>query len=361
MHALRVDALDDVVQLRHPALREVAVLQAHPHPLLHRLTHERLRFRALALPEGHLVKLPNHLGLVRKLQKIRHRVRAGREHEDQRRRNRALGVTRREVKRRRLDEPFAELERDKVLHAEHEAIRADASNHEQLLERVELLVEVGVELVSVRVRGLEVRAVVVHVVGERRREALKGGKAREVDELDPHLLRDPVRRGVRLRDVRVRGTGEQEAPLQGVDETLLLHDRDREKQRKHELVRLEERQTHVVVQRIREVLVQDLDPLLDVLVLLRFFDAADKQRDEPREGVLVHRVHEREVGDAKEQNRRARRHRAVLLSRRVDVLLRALRLRHLLRDFVRRHLRLRQRVDENLVVEDVPGGVGQEV
>ena len=35
---------------------------------------------------------------------------------------------------------------------------------------------------------------------------------------------------------------------------------------------------------------------------------------------LVHRVHAREVGDAEKQNRSARRDRAILLARRVDVL-----------------------------------------
>ena len=138
---------------------------------------------------------------------------------------------------------------------------------------------------------------------------------------------------------------------------------------------LKQRPAYVVVQRVGEVLVENLDASLDVvrrelgarllvLHLLRFirlFDAADEERDEPRQAVLVHRIDDGEVADAEKEHGRPRRDRPVLLSGLVDVPLRDLGLGDLLRDVVGGDLGLREGIYELLVVENVPGAVAQHV
>ena len=361
VHAIRIDVFHDLIELGHPRLREMAVLQADPHALVHGELDQALCLGALALSQRHLIEPLQHLHLRRELEQIRHRIRAAGQHEDERSVDAALGVARLKVERRRLDEPPAQLCRHEILHREHESIRADASSDEKFLERVQLAVERRVQRVTMCVRGLKVRPVMFDVLRERLFETLVRGQARHVDDLDPHLLGDPLGRGVGLRDVRVRRPREEETPLPRVDVAALLRDGDGEEQREHQLVRLEERAADVVVERVGEILVENLDAPVDVVVLLRFLRASDEERDEPRERVLVHGIHEGEIRDAEEEHGRARRHGAIFLSRLVDILLRRLRLRNLERNLVGRHLRLRQGVDEHLVVQYVARGVTEEV
>ena len=208
VHGLGVDRLADDVELGHPRLRQVAVLQTHPHALLHGPLDHRLRLGPLALAQRHLVEPLQHLLLLAQFEEVRHRIRTRGQHEDERRVHPGLCVARLQVEGRRLDEPAAQLGGHKVGDAEHEPIGSDAPDHQQLLELVQLSVEGVVQRETVRLAALKVFSVVVHARGEGVGESGKGGQVGRVDHLDPDLLGDPLGGGVLRGDVGVGGTGE---------------------------------------------------------------------------------------------------------------------------------------------------------
>ena len=87
----------------------------------------------------------------------------------------------------------------------------------------------------------------------------------------------------------------------------------------------------------------------------------DVQVHKPRHRVLVHVVDGAHVRDAEEEQRRVEGHGAVLLACGVDHDLGLGRLLGLDLDLVRRHLGLGERVDEAFVVEDVAGGLREQL
>ena len=119
------------------------------------------------------------------------------------------------------------------------------------------------------------------------------------------------------------------------------------------LVLLEERATHVAVERVGEVVLEVLEARVEVVALLRVVDAHDEERDEPGERVLVHGVDVGQVGDREKEDGRVDGDRFVAHARRVDLLLRLLRNRLLLLDLVCQHLRAGQHFDGRLVLQDV--------
>lgn len=68
------------------------------------------------------------------------------------------------------------------------------------------------------------------------------------------------------------------------------------------LVLLKERSTDVAVQRVREVMVQAVETLLQIVRALGVLNRHTKQVDEPHERVLVHGLDVGQVRDGEEQD-----------------------------------------------------------
>mmetsp|Transcript_36239 Transcript_36239/g.69498 ORF Transcript_36239/g.69498 Transcript_36239/m.69498 type:complete len:386 (-) Transcript_36239:739-1896(-) len=167
-----VDAFAYSLERRHPAYRQVAVLQHHPAAHLHRVLDVLLGLGTLALPQRDAADARRHLLLLRKLQERRGGVRPGRQHEDEGRGWGGVRVARPQVEERRLHKLDPQLLRHKVLHRRHQLVRADAAHHAQLLERVEL-VEGSRQRLLVRLQRVVQRPPRARVLEERTREALE--------------------------------------------------------------------------------------------------------------------------------------------------------------------------------------------
>ena len=143
---------------------------------------------------------------------------------------------------------------------------------------------------------------------------------------------------------------EEEAPL--ADDLVAHLDLDREQEREHQLVHLEDRAADVGVEEVRDELAQVDDAHLDVLEA-GALGCRRRRAAEPVQRVLVHRVDVGEVGDAEEEDRAAVGDGHVLGARGVDLLLGDLRLGDCRHDLLGGRLRDRERLDELRVVEDV--------
>mmetsp|Transcript_19025 Transcript_19025/g.48612 ORF Transcript_19025/g.48612 Transcript_19025/m.48612 type:complete len:213 (+) Transcript_19025:3688-4326(+) len=115
----------------------------------------------------------------------------------------------------------------------------------------------------------------------------------------------------------------------------------------------EERPAQILIQRISEVVVQVEQPLLQYIALWSVANSLQEQLDEPRQRVLIHRIHNGHVSNGEIQNGSTVCNRSVLLTGGINLLFSCLRLLHLLRDVIRCHLRVSQGVDEGLVFENI--------
>eukprot|EP00982_Pelagococcus_subviridis_P009579 30935-Pelagococcus_subviridis.AAC.14 len=130
---------EDFLERFQPAWEEVAVLQHHPQPArASHLEHLR-RLRTHALTERHVLELsPRAVSQIfAETEDVERRVRAGREHEHHGRERVGHGVDPRVVQVRGLDVLLAHARDDVPRHRDGDAIYADASKQEHLLEDVE--------------------------------------------------------------------------------------------------------------------------------------------------------------------------------------------------------------------------------
>mmetsp|Transcript_6911 Transcript_6911/g.16610 ORF Transcript_6911/g.16610 Transcript_6911/m.16610 type:complete len:820 (-) Transcript_6911:3765-6224(-) len=347
--------LGDALELGHPRDRKVTVLKQDPVARLDAVGDVALGGRALALAERdrhHALGSAHFLG---EEEQILRRVRARRQHEDERRHAARVVVARAEVERRRLNVLLARLLNYEVLHGVHHLVLAERADHAHALQRGEVVERLG-EAGRLRLERVEDLLPLGHRLGELGRKLLEALDADHGADRGPDARGDPLGVGVLELDRVGRHARDEVAPLLRVDLARALHDLDREEEREEQLVLLEERAADVVVHREREVLVEVGAADLNVAVLWRHLHAADEERVEPRKRVLVHRVHDREVGEAEVEERGAVRDRPVALRGLEDLLRGDLGLGHLGLDLLGGRLRLGQRLDQRRVVEDVALG-----
>lgn len=161
-----------------------------------------------------------------------------------------------------------------------------------------------------------------------------------------------------------RRTCEQEAQLRGRNLAVVHEKLGHQHEGEQQLVLLEQRAAHVLVQEEGEVVVEQREPVLQHFALRRVRDGGDEQVDEPAQRVLVHRVDVGHVGDAEVQDGRVVCDGLVVGARLVDSGLRHVRNLLLLADVVGQDLGGLQHVDRLLVLQDVAlrgvirGGIG---
>ena len=149
------------------------------------------------------------------------------------------------------------------------------------------------------------------------------------------------------------GAREQVPPLLVADLVVALADLDGEDEGEEELVLFEEGPADVFVEGVGEVVVDVEEPLLEDVGGGAGLDAQHEQPHEPLQGVLVHRVDQRKVYYAEEQQGRPVGHRSVPLTGLVDLLLGELALLDPFVDFLTGLLGVGKFVDEGLVLEEL--------
>ena len=109
----------------------------------------------------------------------------------------------------------------------------------------------------------------------------------------------------------------------------------------------------VLIEEEGEMIVEQLQPDLQIVALLAVCDGPDEQIDEPTQTVLVHRVDVGHVGNSKVEDGRVMRDGLVARPGLVDLGLGLVRNLLLLRDLVREQLGGLQDFNRALVLEDV--------
>ena len=358
----------------------MAVLEQHPLTRLPPFLDEHRGFGTLALAHGDDADVGSLASLVGELEKRGGRIRARGQDEQQRRRRVRFVVRTLQVKRGRFDEPSSLRGVHEIVNRGGHLVRTQTSHHQKFLERRRL----GPVVARVR-RLLRLGGV---VDGPPRRHVLRD-VIRKVGEyvagvgqtrhLAPHLGADPLLilgLGHGL-GVGAHAAGEEKVELLHRQPAFAGHDPGAEQEREEQLVFFEQRSAHVLVQRVREVVGDDLQAFaqvnllglvhlllnrLVVFILLRGrVDGPHEQADEPGQRVLVHRVDVREVADGEEQHRVVRAARFVPLARGVNLNLGSLGHHLLLGDLVGDNLSLLEGLDTGGVVQDVPLGGGEGV
>ena len=240
--------------------------------------------------------------IVGELEQGDHGIVSWREDENERRDAQRVAVGLGQVERRRLDVLLAEVLLHKVLHHGHDLVGPNAAYDEYALEGLQL-VPLARELLQVRLAAVVHDLPLVLLRQELLAYLFVGVQAVQAAYLVPRLDRQPGGR-IRVRVVEADAARQQEAPLLLVDLLLVLHQVDAQQEGEQELVLLEQRAANVAVERVGEVLAQVLQPLGQVLALLRVVDGQYEQVDEPHERVLVHGLDVGQIGDAEEQNGR---------------------------------------------------------
>lgn len=100
-------------------------------------------------------------------------------------------------------------------------------------------------------------------------------------------------------------------------------------------------------------------PLVEDVALVGVVDGHDEEVDEPGEGVLVHGLYVGQVGDGEEEDGRVHGDGRVAHARLVDLHLRHLGHRLLLRDLVGQHFGRGQDLHRRLILQDVALGRGE--
>eukprot|EP00982_Pelagococcus_subviridis_P004763 29337-Pelagococcus_subviridis.AAC.8 len=306
------------------------------------------------------------------------------------------------IERRRLDELPAHARVDVELNRARELVRANRAQDEELLKRVEVgsprlrdvlrlgrraVVDVlprrGVSLEHLAERRLLLARVIRLRLGfgirfrrgrvgrgvavrdgdvfgrprgllprERRRRAAKLRQVAQAHHLEPELLAQPLARDVLRPSLVPQTAGQQEPVLGRVQRPFVPENRRRERERKQQLVLLEQRPADVLVQRVREKVDEVIETFGQLGRLLRVLDRVREQVDVPRERVLVHRLDVTQLSDVEEEVRDVNRYGAVSQARGVDLLLRLRGDLLLPVDLVRELLRARDDVDRGLGLED---------
>eukprot|EP00965_Chrysotila_dentata_P142527 4711458-Pleurochrysis_carterae.AAC.2 len=346
---LRVNVLHFLFERRKPRDEEVAVHQQNPAALIFALLDHALGLWALPLPKRDEVEPVGHVALLGVGEQPLDRVGARRENEDERHRHVGVGEGGVQVKGRRLDEAPAQLLLHKQLDRRYALVRPDAAQNQQPLEAFEHVLPRRRQRRCLRRNGVVQRTPLVQVVGKMLVDALEARELREVDDLEPHVVFEP------------RAARQQKPPLLAFHLACARQDLNAEQEGEHQLVLLEDGPADVGVERVGDLVVEQRDPRVDVVRLLGVCDAEQEERAEPGERVLVHRVDEREVGDAKVEDGAAHGDGDVLGAERVNLGLGHLRLGHGRHDLLRGGLGDGQRVDQLGVVEDVSLRVGEHV
>mmetsp|Transcript_28793 Transcript_28793/g.85178 ORF Transcript_28793/g.85178 Transcript_28793/m.85178 type:complete len:264 (+) Transcript_28793:766-1557(+) len=262
----------------------MAVLQQHPGAGLARGGNECGRLWALALAhrDGGDLGAVAH-GLCKRQQR-RRGVAASGQHKQQRRRARRLLVAASQVERRWLCEALPERRRDKRLDGGHDLVWPQAPQHHQALKGGERRVEAARQRLHLGRHAVVDAAPLVrplrHVAGQRRERGRRVGRAAH---LAPRLGAQP------LVASRARHVGLRHAHTAGKQELLLCrpqaaacsHDAGTQQERKQQLVLFKQRATDVLIQRVREVVVDVPQALREVVRLFGALDRAHKQSNEP--------------------------------------------------------------------------------
>eukprot|EP00964_Phaeocystis_antarctica_P136255 scaffold100686_cov63-Phaeocystis_antarctica.AAC.1 len=361
-----VDGVDEhehvLLHLREEAEAQVAVLQQDPVARGHALVQQLARRRLLALPHG-----DGEHGLLALLGELDDGAGGVRPHGEQRddgHLEARLVRGRAQVERARVAVAAAEAADDVVLHGEERAVLAHRAHHEQLLELVEPLLELGhldglghVVVVPLLPGLLGVLAPdAVGQVAQHLHRAAHG------DAVHPRALGQPlVRLGLLRLGVERAAALEQAADVGGgeaVGDALDLH---REHEHPDELVLLVEAALHVARDVEGEVLDDVDDALRGERRLLGVVDGEVEELEELLQRDHVHVVDRRHVDDQEVEQRAARRHGPVLLARDVHALVRLGRVDELLLHLDARGLGVLQHLDELDVVEQVARRVGEAV
>eukprot|EP00955_Chlamydomonas_euryale_P045403 353142-Chlamydomonas_euryale.AAC.4 len=319
---LGLERLDKLVKLGQPAGHEVAVGEEHPRAFAQPVLDQPRRHRRLALPKRDRVKARQHALLRRELAQRVGRVHAGRQHKDERRRRRRVGVRLAQVQHRRLDKLAAHGVGDVRRGGEDDAVRAQAAHHDHALQLCALGLPLRRHLGRLRlvlaVPSLPLALAAVKAL----HDAGKVGQRVKLRDVVPRLLRDPRRRGVGrlLRAVKHRATLQHELPLVGVDLVRGLQDAHTDLQAQQQLVALKESACGVFVHSVRVVVVEQLDALRQRVALGAVADGDEEEVGVRVEAELVHGVDCREVVEHKVEHRRAHRARPVLLARDLNLL-----------------------------------------
>eukprot|EP00968_Pinguiococcus_pyrenoidosus_P021236 scaffold2724_cov260-Pinguiococcus_pyrenoidosus.AAC.23 len=320
---------------RQPALGKHCVLEQDPVTCLASSSHEPLGNRALALAQRHKV---NAVGIAALESKAEHHVRGIgtlRQDEDARRGLVQVVEYLLHARDRALLEALPELGAHEALNAVLQKILPEDLQQQQPHEQIELsLISTG-------------------LLSGTRLDAYPGLRG---EQQVPGCLAYDVWAGIgrHAAPVHHARTTREELPLCLVDLARVSQDAEGEKRREQNLVLLEQAAADVRVHRVRGVVDDVLDPGRQHGGRLRLGLKVCQ-------GVLVHRVHAAHVRDDEVQQRPPRGRRHVARPRFVDLHLRLLCLLHALLDNLRGGLRVVERVDENLVVEDVALGLGEQL
>eukprot|EP01136_Pigoraptor_vietnamica_P000134 Opistho-1_new@25059 len=340
-----------VEQLVHKVEAEVAVLQQHPAARLHELLHQAPRVHLLALAHRNGARL--RLLLLRQRLDCRRRVAAHRQQADHRRARVRLLPHLLEVEDDALREPLAERVANVLARLVHGAVGAPRADEERAAERVErVLVAVG----QLRLlRGVLVVPVLPALLVARHlvEDLAELRQLTELDNVEPRHVRDPPAR-LLLHRVHVERSASLDEDLELLQRHAAALDvrLEREEQREEELVDLVQPAARVLEHAEREVVDDVLDALVRDRRRLRARHRLVKQPEELLQRRLVHHVDHAHLDDEEVEDAAARRDRAVLLARRVDLHLRLRGDHELVVDLLRGALRHREHVDERLVVDE---------
>ncbi|EPY34324.1 hypothetical protein STCU_01646 [Strigomonas culicis] len=362
VHILVAQLLENALQRGNPRRVHVAVLEIDPHALRRPAANHLLRLGALVLAERQHELARAEPFTRGELGEHLRRVRTGGQHKHNRRRWRAVEEAALEVEGGALRELLPERLRDDLRHAIAQEVLPHRLEHQQLLPQRHVVQQRGELLVGpvALVPLLPLRLLVVDVVVEL---AELGDELRQRGRLVPAQRGQPLRRRVRV------GVGvlvplaalEHEAPLVLADRAVLPADAGVQEEGKDELVALEEPAADGLVRAERHGGQQHRHALVHVLLLLRPLQRQREEHLEKVERVLIHVVEAAQLRHNGVHDGAARGDGAVAVTRGLNVLLRLLRDPHGLGDGFARPLRALQRVHELLVVEDVPGGRGEQL
>ena len=350
--AAQHDAAQHVLELDQERDAQVAVLQQRPLARLPAVLDDLTRARLLAL--AHRDAVPALLELLHRGLDRRRRIGALRQQEDDRARAVRLLDAVDEVQLLRLRVLLAQRARDVAACREQRAVDAHRAHEQHALERVQLALELG-DLGRLGRRVLQPLAPRAVVARERVDQVAERLRARVGDGADV----EPARRQPRVVGHLAVGAAvagaalEQHVERQRVELLGAELDLARHQQHEHRLVRREEAAHHVAEHGVCQVLDDARDALLLLLRPLGAVEGQVEQAEELRQRRLVHVVDERQLVDEEVEHRAADGDGAELLGRGRDALAVLGRRRELLLDLGGRVLRLLQRLDQRVVVDEV--------
>mmetsp|Transcript_110102 Transcript_110102/g.267689 ORF Transcript_110102/g.267689 Transcript_110102/m.267689 type:complete len:319 (+) Transcript_110102:1560-2516(+) len=308
--------LHNLLQVRHPRDRQVAVLQEHPVAHRQAVLDHLGRHGCLALAERTAVELDAHR-LCERLDLAR-RVDTGREHEDKRRASGGRLVDTLQVERGRVHEHGAQVVGHELRHGEQHTIGAQGTQDDHRLQFGALRVPLAWQrLVLRRSRHVPPLPVARRLV-ERADDATESTELIELSDVVPGRRVEPVghRVGALLVPVHDKATPQEEVPLLRRDLGLALHLLDADLQGQQQLVALEQTTARVLVHLVRVEGVDRLDTLSELIrsattaaaaaiAVTAVLNAHHEQVDVRVERELVHRVDRGKIVEHEEQERGA--------------------------------------------------------